>query len=159
MHSRIMGITTKEYYEERKQEMGEELKLPDFETMDQLPGWADYVDPDTNFQEDFEWFCDCLESKYFHYNVKTHTIKFDKGFAEEYFKERFEKLKKMVNANDGLKQFSNYPTSHTMEGLIVGKGGFIVSDDMGWYDNLDNFIRRIEYGVEYIVFDSVDYHW
>lgn len=158
MHSRILGITTKQYYDEYLNESGENMKLPDFEMMDQLPGWADYVDTDTDLQSDFEWFCNCIENKYLHYNIEKHTIKFDKGFAEEYFKNRFQKLKEIINADDGLKLFSN-GTGHTIARLVQDKGGFIISDEDGSWDELDDFIRNIDYDVEYIVFDSVDYHW
>ena len=76
MHSRIMGILTKENYNKLMEENNGVIEMPRFSEFDRLPGWADYVDDDVNFEDDFEWFCGFLnkDNDYFEYNPETHII-------------------------------------------------------------------------------------
>ena len=69
------------------------------------------------------------------------------------------KLKEMINDADGFSKFCTGVEAHKMRQLIRDEGGFIISDEQGYYTELDEFIRDIKPDVEYIVFDSVDYHW
>lgn len=161
MHSRIMGILTKENYNKLMEENGGVIKMPNFEEFDRLPGWADYVNDDVDFGDDFEWFCNFLNNNndYFEYNPKTHIIKFNKGFKEQYFKDRFEKLKEILNADDGLKRFCSDIDSYTLKSMVEDETGFLVTDDYGNWMNLDEFIRYLKCDEEYVVFGSLDYHW
>lgn len=161
MHSRIMGILTKENYDKLMKENGGSIPMPDFTLFDRLPGWADYVDDDTDFESDFDWFCNFLNtnSDYFEYNPETHIIRFTKGFKEQYFKGRFEKLKEMINAENGLERFCSYGASYEFKSTIEDETGFLVTDNYGDWMNLDQFIRYLDCYEEYVVFGSLDYHW
>lgn len=161
MHSRIMGILTKENYNKLAKENNGVIPMPDFTCFDRLPGWADYVDDDVNFEDDFKWFCEFLnkDSDYFEYNPDTHVIKFTKGFKEQYFEKRFDELKDLLNSENGLKNFCSYDTSYTLKNLIEDETGFLVTDDYGDCMNLDQFIRYLNHNEEYVVFGSLDYHW
>lgn len=161
MHSRIMGILTKENYNKLLEENGGSIPMPNFTLFDRLPGWADYVDDEVNFEEDFEWFCGFLNNNndYFEYNPETHTIRFTKGFKEQYFKDRFEKLKEILNAENGLERFCSDGASYEFKSTVEDETGFLVTDDYGDWMNLDQFIRDLDCGEEYVVFGSLDYHW
>lgn len=161
MHSRIMGVLTKENYNKLMEENSGIIKMPNFAEFDHLPGWADYVDDEVNFEEDFEWFCDFLNTNndYFEYNPETHTIRFTKGFKEQYFKNRFEKLREMLNAEDGFEKFCSDGASYMLKSAVEDETGFLVTDDYGDWMNLDQFIRYLDCGEEYVVFGSLDYHW
>ena len=135
--------------------------MPDFTYFDRLPGWADYVNDDVNFEDDFKWFCQFLnkDNDCFEYNLDTHVIRFTKGFKEQYFKKRFDELKDLLNSENGLENFCSSNTSYTLKSLIEDETGFLVTDDCGDCVNLDQFIRCLNYNEEYVVFGSLDYHW
>lgn len=159
MHSRIMGILTKENYNKLMKENGGSIPMPDFTVFDRLPGWADYVNDDVDFQDDFAWLCEYLNNDYFEYNSETHIIKFQKGYKEEFFKKRFNLLKEIINKENALEVFCNPTESWEMRTCIRDETGFLITDDYGSWDYLDEFIRYLETDVEYVVFGSLDYHW
>lgn len=161
MHSRIMGILTKENYNKLMEENDGVIEMPDFCSYDRLPGWADYVDDEVDFEDDFKWFCEFLntDNDYFEYNPETHTIKFTKGFKEQYFKDRFKNLKEMLNAENGLEKFCSDGASYELKSMVEDETGFLVTDDYGDWMNLDQFIRYLNCDEEYVVFGSLDYHW
>ena len=159
MHSRIMGILTKENYNKLTEENGGSIPMPDFTVFDSLPGWADYVNDDVDFQDDFAWLCEYLNNDYFEYNPETHVIKFQKGYKEEFFKKRFNLLKEIINKENALEVFCSPTESWEMRTCIRDETGFLITDDYGSWDYLDEFIRYLETDVEYVVFGSLDYHW
>lgn len=161
MHSRIMGILTKRNYNKLAKENDGVISMPDFTYFDRLPGWADYVNDDVNFEDDFKWLCQFLnkDNDCFEYNPDTHVIRFTKGFKGQYFKKRFDELKDLLNSENGLENFCSSNTSYTLKSLIEDETGFLVTDDCGDCVNLDQFIRCLNYNEEYVVFGSLDYHW
>ena len=160
MHSRIFGIITKREYDEYIKEEGE-MKMPLWQFEQSLPDGMDYVDDDTDLNEDFEWLITYLrkKSEKFEYNVDTHEIKFLKGFKEEYFKERWDEIKKLIEAPNAFNEFCN----DTMLSFKIGDAanehyGFYQCDEEGCYETFDDFIRWIDLDQIYVVFGSLDYH-
>ena len=58
---------------------------------------ADYVDEDTNRDEDIQWLVDCYEKYGMEYNKEEGYVVFKKGFKENYFRERFKLFKEAVD--------------------------------------------------------------
>ena len=53
MHSRIFGIITKKEYDKHIKEEGE-IEMPIWQFEESLPSEMDYVNGDTDFEDDFE---------------------------------------------------------------------------------------------------------
>ena len=171
MHSRILGIMSNKDVESAKQ-YEEELKLPLWSFEENVPYFADYVGETDDFEADFDWVVECLQvvSKKFIANKETHSIKFLKGFKEEYFKDRYDKIKEFFNNPASLKTFCGIASEtknkylvgdelYKMQSLIEKKYSFYVADLDSAYQTLDSFIRNADEDEEYVVFDSIDYHY
>lgn len=171
MHSRILGIMSKKEVEQAR-EYEEELKLPLWDFEENIPYFADYVGEAENFEEDFDWVVECLQvvSNKFITNKETHSIKFLKGFKEEYFKGRYDKIKEFFDNPASLEVFCGIVSEtknkyqigdelYQIQSLIEKESSFYVSDLDGTYETLDSFIRNINEDEEYIIFDTIDYHY
>lgn len=161
MHSRIFGIITKKEYDEHIETEGE-IEMPIWQFEQSLPSEMDYVNGDTDLNDDFECLIQCLKrtTDKFEYDSDNHTIKLLEGFKEEYFKPKWDKIKELVN---GEKAFERFCTD-TMLPFQISEASndrysFYQCDEEGYYDSLDGFIRTANINEEYIVFGSIDYHY
>ena len=160
MHSRIFGIVTKKHYDNYVKKE-DEMEMPLWQFEESLPDGMDYVDDDTDLNEDYEWLIEylCKRSEKLEYNVDTHEIKFLKGFKEEYFKESWDKIKGLIEAPNAFNEFCN----NTMLSFKIGDAAnerysFYQCDEEGDYETFDDFIRQIKLNQTYVVFGSLDYH-
>ena len=164
MHSRIMGIVEKNYYDEHKDE--HDWKLSWFYA-DEVPHFADYCSEDTDVDEDFMWLIECLvqrtDSSLIDIDDKELTIKFKPGFKEAYFRKKWETLvKNVIGAPDAFEQFCGIKQTdfaYRCRKLLNEEYSFYVSDEEGCYETLDEWIRKINYDKTYKCFDTVDYHF
>lgn len=160
MHSRIFGIVTKKHYDNYIKEEGE-MKMPIWQFEQSLPYGMDYVDDDTDLNEDFEWFIECLRvhTTKFEANFISHTIKFFPGFKEEYFEKAWNQIQELINGQNAYKHFcTDSMFSFKIREATDEHYGFYQCDEEGYYDTFDNFIRDVDADVEYAVFGSLDYH-
>lgn len=105
MHSRIFGIVERDYYDNNKDNFDWELDYDD-----SLPGFADYIDHDTDINQDFKWLVECLINKTDRSLIEVDnnvlTIKFKPGFKEAYFREKWDALiNTLVGSPDSFEQF------------------------------------------------------
>lgn len=165
MHSRIFGIVKKDYYDNHKDEHDWELS---WFYGDDVPSFADYVSEDTDIDKDFRWLVDTLSkatsTSLIYVDDKKLTITFKEGFKEVYFRNQWNELiKNLIGYPDSYDRFcgniKDYDLSYRLGQLISEKYGFYVSDEYGSYDTLDDFLRTIDYNIEYKIFDSLDYHY
>ncbi len=164
MHSRILGIVEKDYYEEHKDE--HDWKLSWFYG-EEVPHFADYCSEDTDVDKDFMWLVECLvhdtDSSLINIDDKELTIQFRPGFKEAYFRKKWETLvKNVIGAPDAFEQFCGIKQTdfaYRCKKLLSEEYGFYVSDEYGSYETLDEFIRRVNYDKTYKCFDTVDYHY
>ena len=163
MHSRILGIVEKDFYENNKTMYDWNLNVLEYET----PGFADYCSTDTEVDKDFMWLVECLvyntDSALIDIDDKELTIQFRPGFKEAYFRKKWETLvKNVIGAPDAFDQFcGNKQTdfSYRCKKLLSEEYGFYVADEYGSYETLDDFIRRVNYDEVYKCFASCDYHF
>lgn len=165
MHSRIFGITEKNFFDENQDNYAWNLHIFECET----PGFADYCSLDTELDEDCDWLVGVLkhdtDKALVDYNPTDHTIKFKPGFKELYFKPKWEKLLKQVLGNpDAFDQFCgnakhSNDIMYDVKKCIDEEFGFYVADDYGSYETFDSFVRRIDYDETYVIYASVDYHY
>lgn len=162
MHSRIFGIVEKEFYEQKKNEFDWEL------VYDEPLYFADYTDNETDIPDDFDWLVQSLvkdtDAALLEVDDKELTITFKPGFKERYFKTKWDSLvRSIIGDPDSFDKFcgldKDIDFSYRLGKLIDEKYGFYVADEYGSYETLDNFIRAIDYGKTYKVFDTVDYHY
>lgn len=165
MHSRIMGIVKKAYYDAHKDEM--DWKLSGFYG-DDVPYFADYCSEDTDLEKDFLWLVETLSRRtsplLIDIDDKNLTIIFKEGFKDAYFRKSWnDLLKNLIGSPDSYDRFcgniKDCDVAYRLGQLINEKYGFYISDEYCSYDTLDDFIRSVDYDKEYKVFDSVDYHY
>lgn len=152
MHSRIFQIATKPI---SKDEWITEMDF--YENHSFLGAIADYVNDDTNREEDIQWLLSKFKNMPVEYNKEESSIVFLKGFKETYFKERFEQLKEKVNhmkPEDFLDSYEVYK----IENLLKDQYGFYMYED-GWNRPLDEFVRHLIEGQKYYFGSTIDYHF
>ena len=93
------------------------------------------------------------------YNKESHIIKFLPGYRDEFLGKKFNELKELVNSNDAFEKFSSWSGIYEFQEIVNEHGGFIIADIDGVYQKLDDFIRAMDENREYVVFDSLDYHF
>lgn len=166
MHSRILGIVEKSFYDENIDNYNWDLSI--FE--DEVPGFADYCNTNTEIDKDFIWLIEVLvnqrhiDTSLFDIDDKELTIKFKPGFKEAYFRDKWETLiKNVIGTPDAFEQFCGINDrtdfAYRCKKLINEEYGFYVADEYGSYETLDDFIRRINYDETYKCFASCDYHF
>jgi len=152
MHSRIFQLSespiSKEDY------ITEELFYDDF--VGQI---ADYVDDSTEREEDIKWLINTIEKYGATYNEKEQSIVFLKGFKDSYFKERFQKLKEVIQ-NMNLSEFSTgFMKVYELKDLIEDEYGFYIYYNDS-YAPIDAFVREdVEEGKKYFIGNVLDYHF
>lgn len=163
MHSRIVGMIEKDFYDQHIDDYSWKLDYDD-----NLPWFADYVDDDTDIDKDFMWLVECItlkaDSSLIDIDDKELTIKFHKGFKEAYFRDAWETLiKKVIGDPEAFEKFCGVNDKddfvYRCEKCLNEKFEFYIADEYGGYETLDQWLRRINYDTVYKCFDSVDYHF
>lgn len=123
---------------------------------------ADYVDEDTDRNEDIEWFLGCMEecNRFFTINrtgIEVESITFLPNFKRMYFFERFNKLQQTVDEMN-LDDFIDSIVVYRLEQLVEKKFGFYICCE----DNLqtmDDFVRDLpDTEITYYFGTTIDYH-
>lgn len=130
---------------------------------------ADYVDENTDRESDIDWLLQtfneetCKYITVFKMNDFYVSITFKPGFKEEYFREKFTKLKELVK-NLTLEEFSDSSsiTAYSIKDEVESKFGFYVyNNETEFIIPFDTFVRELNGTVEetYYFGSTVDYHW
>ena len=162
MHSRIFQL-------ERSRENISRYPLEEYRfDYDGIHAWfidriADYVNEDTNQQEDIRWFLDNLENcrEYFVLDMQgteVVSITFLQGFKRAFFGRRFDTFKRDV-ANMKLDDFINSMGLITIQSTIEEEFGFYVCIEDSLI-TMDSFIRHLpNEDTTYYFGATIDYHW
>ena len=119
---------------------------------------ADYVDEDTNRDEDIQWLVDCYEKYGMEYNKEEDYVIFKKGFKKNYFRERFKLFKETIDELT-FEDFA-YGTRanlYKIKSLMEDRFSFYVYFDDYWM-TFDRFVRQLEKGKKYYLGATIDYH-
>lgn len=119
---------------------------------------ADYVDEDTNRDEDIQWLVDCYEKYGMEYNKEEDYVIFKKDFKKNYFRERFKLFKEIIDELT-FEDFA-YDTRanlYKIKSLIEDRFSFYVYFDDYWM-TFDRFVRQLEEGKKYYFGATIDYH-
>lgn len=130
---------------------------------------ADYVDENTNRESDIDWLLQtfneetCKYITVFKTNDLYVSITFKPGFKEEYFREKFTRLKELVK-NLTLEEFSDSSsiTAYSIKDEVESKFGFYVyNNETEFIIPFDTFVRELNGTVEetYYFGNTIDYHW
>ena len=124
---------------------------------------ADYVNEDTDRNEDIEWFLGCMEecNRFFTINrtgTEVESITFLQGFKRAYFGRRFDSFKRDV-ANMRLDDFINSMELISIQSTIEEEYGFYVCIE-DTIMTMDSFIRHMpNEETTYYFGVTMDYHW
>lgn len=155
MHSRIFQISKNPV---KKEEYINVDKILDSESF--VGTIADYV-TESDREEDIEWLVSCIKDYGIEYDNQQDMIIFKKGFKENYFRERFEKLKEKINSMT-LEEFAKGDFSlYEIRMLIEEKFGFYVYCKGVYCDDImpfDLFVRMMEEERKYYIGGTLDYH-
>lgn len=134
---------------------------------------ADHVSDEVDRDESIEWLIKYLQNnagkKYFTFNEEEGYIVFHKGFKTAYFRERYQKFKRIAN-NLTLDEFSgegSAPIEYILKladlkNLIQKTHGFYVlrkDDGSNVIQTLDSFVRHSVYHKRYYIGGVMDYHY
>jgi len=161
MHSRIFQISTEPI---EKEDYIEESTFYDTTFVGEV---ADYVNENTDRNDDIEWLKCCYE------NVEGIII--DNGTItitdkKKYFEKKFEKFKEQLNkleTETTLEAFAKadrtyYDFSYTLWELKCAaegdKFGFYVYDTQDGLYRFDDFVRYYDENVPYYIGATIDYH-
>jgi hypothetical protein len=125
---------------------------------------ADYVNGDTNREEDIEWLKECHNNHGLSFGADEYGQYFviedkNKYFATNFetFKEALEDLMAMT-----IDEFSTNNEHHRaysrLRAVYNDDLGFYVEED-DWLRSLDDFIRHGNVGVKYYIGATIDYHF
>ena len=119
---------------------------------------ADYVDEDTNRDEDIQWLVDCYEKYGMEYNKEEGYVVFKEDFKENYFRERFKLFKEAV---DEL-TFEDFAYDmranlYKVRSLMEDRFSFYVYFIDYWM-TFDRFVRQLEKGKKYYLGATINYH-
>ncbi len=155
MHSRIFQISENPV---KKEEYINVDKILDSESF--VGTIADYV-AESDREEDIEWLVSCIKDYGIEYDNQQDMIIFKKGFKENYFQGRFEKLKEKINSMT-LEEFAKGDFSlYEIRMLIEEKFGFYVYYKGDYCDDImpfDSFVRMMEEERKYYIGGTLDYH-
>lgn len=122
---------------------------------------ADYVDGNTDREEDIKWLLYVVEGYGVTYNKENQSIIFNEDFKLNYFKEKFESFK-IAAHNITFEQFAGVNSMglgiYTLKNYIEDKYGFYIYKD-GLWSTLDSFVRDLKEGVTYYIGAIIDYHY
>lgn len=130
---------------------------------------ADYVNENTNRESDIDWLLQtfneeiCKYITVFKMNGSYVSITFKPGFKEEYFREKFIRLKELVK-NLTLEEFSDSSsiTAYSIKDEVESKFGFYVyNNETEFIIPFDTFVRELNGTVEetYYFGNTINYHW
>ncbi|SDF51992.1 hypothetical protein SAMN04244560_00854 [Thermoanaerobacter thermohydrosulfuricus] len=120
---------------------------------------ADYVSEDVNREEEIKYFVEFLKKYGIMYNPEEQSIVFPEGFKIQYFRERLEKLKKIVE-DITIEEFSTDSTKvWILKNLIEEKYGVYIYYKKTW-KNFDEFVRYdLQEGGKYYIGSVLDYRF
>lgn len=125
---------------------------------------ADYVNGDTDRENDIDWLKACVEDKgisFSPFGDEMYLIVEDKI---KYFESKFEAFK------NALKELSIIPIEQFISGecglsmyrlkeAYDDKFGFYVDSDETYLVTFDDFVRHADVGVKYYIGATIDYHF
>ena len=161
MHSRIFQL-------ERSKGDIDDYSLEEYDfNYDSKHEWfigqvADYVNEDTDKNEDVEWFLACMEecNRFFTINrtdTEVESITFSPGFKRMYFFERFNKLQQTVDEMN-LDDFTSSIKAYRLRQLVEEKFGFYVCCENN-LQSMDDFVRDLpDAETTYYFGNTIDYH-
>ena len=161
MHSRIFQL-------ERSKGDIDDYSLEEYDfNYDSKHEWfigqvADYVNEDTDKNEDVEWFLACMEecNRFFTINrtdTEVESITFLPGFKRMYFFERFNKLQQTVDEMN-LDDFTSSIKAYRLRQLVEEKYGFYVCCENN-LQSMDDFVRDLpDAETTYYFGNTIDYH-
>lgn len=87
-------------------------------------------------------------------------IVFLEGFKEAYFQRAYSNVLKMLLRPDGLSRFSSDTNwARALHENISKPFDVYIADEHFACETLDDWVRLIDYGEEYVVYDALDYHY
>lgn len=161
MHSRIFQL-------ERSKGDIDDYSLEEYDfNYDSKHEWfigqvADYINEDTDKNEDVEWFLACMEecNRFFTINrtdTEVESITFSPGFKRMYFFERFNKLQQTVDEMN-LDDFTSSIKAYRLRQLVEEKYGFYVCCENN-LQSMDDFVRDLpDAETTYYFGNTIDYH-
>lgn len=163
MHSRIFQLSNNEITEPLTESS---IILSNEWFVSQI---ADYVNENTDRENDIDWLLQTFNEEVFKYitvfkmNGFYVSITFKPGFKEEYFREKFTKLKDLVK-NLTLEAFSNSSSiaAYSIKDKVESRFGFYVyNNETEFIIPFDTFVRELNGTVEetYYFGNTIDYHW
>lgn len=152
MHSRIYQISTEPIHKD------DYITESDFYDHWFLNSIADYVNHDTDREQDIEWLKDC--AKGYVVDSDEHGYYIMVTNKEEYFKRSFDEFKAAL---DKIKDC-------TIEDFVKGIGEMwtidkAYEDKFGFYFytddpiTFDDFVRHAELNKKFYIGATIDYHW
>ena len=159
MHSRIYQISKAPI--DRDDYIGED-KYYDHWFLNSI---ADYVNEDTNRDDDIEWIQDCYGNKGLSFGQDDNGEYFIIEDRTKYFEAKFEEFKKELEelskkTLDDFMDRSNMSLFRLKDSYDDEFGFYI--DDNGEYQGLatfDEFMRCTTVGTKYYIGATIDYHW
>ena len=119
---------------------------------------ADYVDGDTDRENDIKWFVKFLKSKDMILESNDESFTLGENVREKYFKEKYDALKECME-NMSFKKFcSDSLALYKIQMHIEDKYDFYIHHD-GAYQTIDNFMRNVEDGQTWYFGGILDYHF
>ena len=161
-HSRIFQLSTEVI--DQDEYISEDYFYDDF-----VGTIADYVSGDTDRNGDIEWFLSVVGEFGATLNSEDESLIFNQGFKENYFRERLDSLKQMVQ-DVSLSAFSGnfgdatsveeFLAVYRIEKLVNDTNSFYIYNNAeGGYGTLDHFVRNLEEGKKYFFGATIDYHF
>lgn len=152
MHSRIFQLQLAPVKKENY------ITADDFYKNNFVPVHGDYVTQSANRKADVEWFVAYTRRAGAIYNPEEGSIRFPKGFREEFYRQRLEALRRKVD-NLTLEDFSaNEYAVYPLLDLIHDTKGFFVCSNADFYMTLDQFLRgNLKVGRRYYFGNVLDY--
>ena len=125
---------------------------------------ADYVNGNTDRDDDIKWLKDCYEDKGLSFGADDNGEYFVINDKTKYFSQNFEVFQK------ALKELSNVTLDDFMSGecgislyrlkeAYNDKFGFYVECESCGCETFDGFMRYADVGVKYYIGATIDYHW
>ena len=163
MHSRIIQIS--------KEPINEDDYLSEDKYYDIVCGaLADYVDGDTDRDDDIEWFIGCLgDSISYNKDEQSFTIidkekYFDKAF--EHFQELLKKLSdttlKVFSGIGKKEEIYQFTTDmYSLKSTYDDEFSFYIDDNGEYFgmSTIDNFMRNVENNTKFYIGTTIDYHF
>ena len=158
MHSRIYQISTKPIY---KDDYIEEYRYYDHWFLNSV---ADYVNGDTNRENDIDWLKSCYKEQGLSFGADEggeYLVVEDKS---KYFAKSFEEFQRAlkelseITINDfltakyGMKMYN-------LKSAYNDECGFYVDGDVVGLETFDTFIRYADINVKYYIGATIDYHF